>query len=356
VAPADIQFSLAALTFGLAGGQLIFGAVSDRVGRRIVLIPGAAVFTVCAALIPLVPRIEALIAIRFVQGLAVAAALIVARAVVRDLYDRNQAAKLFAYLFMALGTVPIVGPPIAGLLTEHFGWEAVFAMMAAVGAAVFLANLLFLKETLTQKDPEATRVASIGRSFATILSHRTFQIYGAIAATCYGGLFAILAAMSPVLIGFMGQTPAQFGVQFALTLTGHLVASYIAGRVVERTGINRLIVPGAALCAVSGIAGAGMAAAGIAVPMAIIGPSFAFMVGFAFVVAPAMAGALSPFATMTGRASSLLGFVQMGAGGLVMAAIGALDDGTQVPLIAALAATGIACLALCAALPRAKYA
>ena len=104
--PADIQFSLAALTSGIAAGQIIFGAVTDRVGRRIVLVPGAAVFTLCAVLIPLIPDLRALIGLRFVQGLAVAAALIVARAVVRDLYDRNQSAKLYAYLFMALGTVP----------------------------------------------------------------------------------------------------------------------------------------------------------------------------------------------------------------------------------------------------------
>ena len=351
VEPGAMQTTIGALTLGTALGQLLYGPLADKFGRKPVLLGGLIVFTATSLGAIFMPSVEALSALRFFQGLAIAAAMIVSRAIVRDLFDGDEAAKLFAYLLFVLGLMPIAGPVIGGQLAVRLGWESVFWLMAVIGAALLAAIWIFLSETLQRRDPGALNIKAIGGNFRRIIADRAFLGYTLCTVGAYGGLFAILAAVAPVLINFLGEAPDIFGIEFAIIMSGHLVAAGLGGRAVGRFGINRLVIAGIVLSAVSGLAMLGLALAGVVTREAIIVPAFFFMIGFALSVPAATAGALSPFAGMAGRTSSLLGFFQQGAGSAVAIATGILADGTQMPMAWAIAGSGMVSLAALWAVP-----
>lgn len=340
-----VQMTVGALSLGVAVGHLVYGPVSDRFGRRPVLLFGLTLYTVSAAAAAFAPGIEALAAIRFVQGLAAAAGFIITRAIVRDLYDREGAARMLAYLMVVLGLMPVVGPVIGGHLSVWFGWRSVFVLMAAYCGLLTLVLWRFLDETLQRSNQRALRPLAIVGNFARILANRSFLGYLVCSAGSFGGLFAILSGSAPVLIEFLGQSPDTYGYEFALMMVGHLLAAAWGGRMVVRLGIDRLVFIGALVCVLAGLAMFTLAMAGIATLAAIMAPVFVFMVGFALVMPHATAGALSPFPEMAGTASALLGFFQLGVGSSVAILVGAFADGTQMPMTVAMAVAGLVSLA-----------
>lgn len=347
----DIQITMAALMAGIAVGQMIYGPLGDRFGRKPVLLIAVALFSLIGFATSVTGNVYWLYVWRFAHGVTVSASMILVRAIVRDLYDGPVAARMLAYTFATHALMPIAAPILGGYLTVLYGWHATFLAIGIFGAIVAASVVLFLEET-SVPDAHALKLSAIAHNMIDICKSRRFLVYTLSAVGPFAGLLAILTGLSPVLIGYLGVSPTKFGYLFGLIMTGNLIASLLAGRLVEKLGINRLIVIGGVFCAVSGIAILGITGAGLVDPISIALPASGFMVGFALLIPAATAGAMSPFPKRAGRASSVMGLIHLGAAAGVSLLMGAFADGTEKPMVVALALSGIFTIASCALLPR----
>ncbi|MHA1108129.1 MAG: multidrug effflux MFS transporter [Alphaproteobacteria bacterium] len=339
-----VQITLSAVMLGSAMGQLIVGPLSDRFGRRPILLLALALFTLAGVGCAFTSDIETLAALRLAMGFSVAGCRVLPRAVVRDLYDREDAARLLSYMMVISGTAPIAGPLIGGYFTVWFGWWAVFAFMAGYSVIVLALIGFFFRETQAARDYTALDPRRLLRNFGLILRNRIFWAYLSCNICITGGLFAFLAGSSLVLIRFLGETPEEYGIDFAAVMVVAMAFNYIGARLVGRLGIDRLLFIGAIMAASSGAAIIALAVAGVDSVAAILVPMAVFMAAYSFVIPQGTAAALSPFPEVAGAASSLLGFVQICVGTATATAVGFLDDGTQMPITIAIGAMGIGLL------------
>ena len=338
---AAVQFSLSAFVAGLAAGQLVYGPVSDRFGRRPVLMIGLGLFLAASIGCALAPSIEALTAFRAIHGLAACAMSVLARAVVRDLYRDENAARMYAQIMMVHGLAPLIGPILGAHLTIRFGWQAAFWFLAAYAAVLMVLVWRALGESLARRDPAATRPADVLNNYVRVLTDRPYVGYLLAMAACYSGLFAFLFASPATLINQFGLSVADYGYLFSATMLVHLVGTWVSARLVRRRSIAGTIVPGALVMAASGIAAAGLGLARIDTAAAVVAPVGLFMFAFCFIVPPAQAAAMSRFDRNTGAAASMMGFVQLAFSSATGALVGHFADGTQIPMVLAI---GIASL------------
>lgn len=355
----QVQLSLAAYTFGAALGQLLIGALSDRFGRRAVLRAVLVLFVAASLGCAFAGSIEMLIGFRFLHGITTAVGRVLPRAMARDLYDREEAARMLSYMMMFGGMAPVVAPLVGGALSAVYGWRAVFGFIAAYGGFVMILAWLFLRETLptTRRMPLHPRTTA--RNLWAVLRNRVFMSYAACVCVLAGGLFAFLSASSAVLIRGFGETPQQFGFDFATVMIAGVMFNFTAGWLVVRLGLDRLLGLGAALAAVAGVGMAGLAWAGVASVWAVIGPMFIYMIAYTFVVSAASAGALSPFPRLAGSAASCLGFLQTASAATVTGVVSLMGDGTARPMAGTIALMGLllllAYLLLVRRLPATKH-
>lgn len=347
-----VQLNLSAYMLGSAFGQLVAGPLSDRIGRRPVLLGGLGLYILASVGCAAAGSLAVLIALRFVQGLGTATGRVLPRAMVRDLFEREHAARMLSYMMVVGGAAPIVAPLLGGFLTGWAGWRSVFVLMTVYGIILIAVVASRLEETLP---PPARRRPSIGRilvDYWMILRNRTVIAYLVCIMCANAGLFAFLAASSAVLIGVLGESPQRFGVDFALVMCAFAAMNFVGGRLVMRLGIDRLLGAGVVVCAIGGALMAGLALAGVLAVWAIVVPMFIYIAGYALVLPQATAGALTPFPELAGTASSLVGFVQFCAGAATATAVGLLHDGTQMPMTLTIGAAGLASLLAFAVLVR----
>jgi len=316
------QLTLSVFLAGFAVSQLFYGPLSDRFGRRPVLLAGVAIYVAAGVACALAPTIEALIGFRFLQALGACAGPVIARAVVRDLWGREGAARVLAYMAMAMALAPAVGPILGGQLIVAFGWRANFWFLVGFGAVVLAATLALLAESNRHRDPEAVRPARLARNYAILFGHRAYRGYVAVVAFSYSGIFCFISGSSFLFVEVIGLGPDLYGLCFTAIVVGYMVGSFAAGRLTTRLGIERMIALGTAIQVAGGLVMAGCAAAGWLGVVPVVGPFFVFMVGAGLTLPNAMAGAVGPFPTMAGLASALLGFFQMGVAALVGVAVG----------------------------------
>jgi len=338
---ATVQLTLSVFLAGFAVAQLVYGPLSDRFGRRPALLAGFGLFTIASVGCTLANSIELLIAARFLQALGACAGPVLGRTVVRDVYGREGAARMLAYIGASMALAPLIGPIIGGYLTVWFGWRANFVVLTLYGATAFLGVLLALGETNPHLG-ETTSAAQMLRNYFGFLRHRTYLGYVLCFTATYCGLFAFISGSSFVFIGVLGLPPNLYGMCFAAAVAGYIAGAVVSGRIVRHVGLERLVPLGAAVCAVGGLAMAGIVLAGVETVWSVLGPMMVYMVGVGFVLPNAMAGALGPFPTKAGAASALLGFTQMGVAALVGVGVGAAFDGTARPMAVTIAVMGVA--------------
>ncbi len=335
---ATTQLTLSVFLAGFAVGQLVYGPLSDRFGRRPLILAGIGLYLVASVACALAPSVEALIAWRFVQAVGACAGPVLARAVVRDVHAPAAAARVLAYIAMAMALAPALGPILGGLMTVWFGWRSTFWALVAVAAVLLVAVLGRLDETNHRRDPTAIRPRRILANYRRLLGHRRYLGYVGVVAAAYSGIFAFISGSSFLLIDTLGLSPDRFGLCFGAIVVGYMVGSLLSGRLSVRLGIDRMIAWGAA----TALAGGGvMLILALALPPGVfvtIGPFFVFMIGAGLILPNGMAGAVGPFPEMAGAASSLLGFCQMTAGALVGIAVGHGAGETALPIAAAVTA------------------
>ena len=325
----QIMISWGILSVGCGIGQLVHGPLSDRFGRKPVIIFGLLAYFITSLLSPLMHSIGPFYVMRLFQGFAMGATMIIMRAVVRDLFSVKKGAKVFANLFVVLSTIPIIGPIIGGHLTTWFGWESIFVLMAFISGMVLLVVILFLEESLNKKDIHALSPNILLANFLEIILERNFQAFLLIGVGAYIGLFSILTGIAPVMVGVLGQTADAFGYQFGAIMTCHLIAAAWSGKLVDTLGIRKLLLVGTAISLVGGLSLMVIVIANQITIYSILVPSAIFLMGFALTIPGMTAGALSNFQHMAGRATSLLGFIHLGTGAIVAIILGFLGDGSS---------------------------
>lgn len=333
VDPGTVQLTLAAYVYGAALGQLLLAPLSDRFGRRPALFAGLALYLTAGIGCYFATSVEMLAALRFVQGSATFAGRILPRAMARDMYDREDAAKLISYMMVFGGLAPVLAPIVGAYVFVSFGWRAVFALIAIYGASVFVLTALFLKETLPVERRIRINPISMAANFAVLLRSRPFLSYGSCVFLSMGALMAFLTSTSSIAIQFLGKTPYEFALASSGVMFGYMACSFIGGRLVGRLGLERLIGLGCVIGAASGIVMLALAVIGINTLWAIMLPMLGVMISLAFVVPSATAGALSPFGHMAGTAMANFGFLQTCFSAIVSSIVGFLFDGTQLPMV-----------------------
>jgi DHA1 family bicyclomycin/chloramphenicol resistance-like MFS transporter len=270
----------------------------------------------------------------------------VGRAVVRDLYEPAQAARVLGYMGTAMALTPILAPIVGGFVHVAFGWRAVYLVLAACGTIFLGLATLIVPETNRRQDPDALRPGHLATNATDLLRDPGFLGYTLVVALMFGGQFAFISGSAFVLIEVLHVAPHVYGLCFGLVAFGIMTGSFLAARLSRRAGIDRLITVATCLGAGAGCLMAALAWSDIWTVAAVVGPMYAFAVGVGIVLPTAIAGAIGPFPRTAGLASAVLGFLQLTAASAYGILVGRLYDGTPIPMAAAIAAAGLgACVA-----------
>lgn len=353
---AQVQLTISCYLIGFALGQIVYGPLSDRYGRKPVLMVAVSLYCVATALCTAATSIELLIAARGLQALGGCGAIVLARAIVRDLYVGARAGREMAVIAMVMALAPLVAPLIGGVLQTWFGWRAVFVVQMLIGLEAVAMVWWFLPETLQHRAAERVSPLSVLRSYRVIARDRSYLAHLGLVTLAYSGLFVWLSGSSFVLQDLYGLAPTPFGVVFALGSLGFLAGTALAARFVVRSGLGAIIGAGCVALAAGGLIMAAVTAAGLAGPLTLVGGAAVYLLGLGLMLPQATAAALMPFPQRAGAASSLVGFVQQTVASVSGALVGMWLGASAWPLAAPMALFGCAALLLWALTRRVRAA
>ncbi len=338
---AQVQLTISSYLVGFAAGQIIYGPLSDRLGRKPVLLVAIFIYGLGSVLCATTRSIDALIAARFVQALGGAGAIVLARAVVRDLYSGVRAGRELSLMGSIQAFAPIAAPLIGGILQTVFGWHASFILLVVVSIVSVTVTARLLPETLQKRTAEPLSFATMGNLYRSVLAHRSFVAHLAIMTTTFVGLYAWVSGASIVIQGVYGLSPLAFGMTYAVGSLGYMIGTNIAVRIVMRLGLGPMIGIGTAIMAAGGLLMASVVAFGLTSVTWLVGSMTIYLAGMGLAMPQTMAAALTPFPDRAGTASSLLGFSQQSCGAVAAAAIGAYLGHSAWPVAGTIAAMGV---------------
>lgn len=316
--------------FGL--GQLLMGPLSDRLGRRPILIAGLVGYLLASGWMLFASDLAEFIAARALQGLGACSALVLARAVVRDVWQA-QAGPALALTVIGMLTSIALAPMFGGLLTLHWGWQAPVLAAMSVGAVALLAVLFFYKESNAHLDPQAGRVLKLAGDYWDLLRGRSVRNFALTLACTYGAMFCVIAGSSTVYIKLLGLSPAEYGLTFGSIVSGLIVGAFFTQRKIMQLGPQRIVAIGVTLVSVGAAltllvhALFGLSVLGLSLPQVLV------TVGGGMVLPAAVAGAVIPNAHRAGLAAGFMGFSQMAGATLAGVLLTHLQDGTSWPMV-----------------------
>lgn len=349
----DVQLSLSAFFLGLASGQLVYGPLIDRFGRRRPLLAGIALFVAASGLLAVAPDVETFIALRFVQAVGGCAGMIIGRAVIQDLFDTQESARALSLMMVIQGVGPVLAPVLGGYLLLLAGWRAVFVFQVLFGAICMIATFTTVPETLPERARKSQSVRTVATILFGLLRTRAFVVPALASGFALGMLFAFISGSPFVFMELHGASQQAYGWLFALNAVGMIIASQL------NRGLLRRLAPGRILrvaCGFTVVAATALVAVSEASSLAVLMiPLVACLACIPLIAANGTAVAMSAHGGNAGSASSLIGVLQFGIAGVVSALVGAFHDGTVYPMtIGILACAVLGGVTLFFARPRAS--
>ena len=341
VSPAAVQQTLSLFVFGFGTAQLVSGPLSDRYGRRPVLIGGLALYLVSGLACALTPGLGWLIAARFVQAVGACTAVVVARAIVRDAYSPAEGARVLARALSLLALAPIFGPILGGYLQVAFGWRAAFVALALAGLTMWVAAMRHLTESNLQRNPAAMQPTGLARAYLDVVRTPAFWAYALPGSISYASIFVFISGTPFVLIKVLGVPTQYYGYLFAFGVLGYLGGTLICRRLLGRIGVPRVLALGTSVGMLGGLGFLLLVLAGISHWTLVVMAQFVVMTAHGMNFPCAQSGSLAPFPDKAGAAAGLFGCATMYAALLSGMWVGSSHDGTLLPLAGISATVGV---------------
>lgn len=321
---------------GFAIGQLLWGPLSDVTGRKPALLVGIVLYLAATVGCALAPSMDALLALRVLQGLGAGAGSVLARVVIRDLFEGAQMARMLSLALAAFITAPIVAPSIGAVILSLAGWRWIFGFLAIYGAILLVLAALFLDESLKTRNPQALRLRRVAGAFAAVFSDPRSRVWALVVVLMFGSLTVYLANASAVLMEGYGLSAALFGVAFAVIAVCSSAGNIVNSRLVRHVPLPRVIRAALLSALVTAAATLGLALTGLGGVWALTVALGIFFVTFGLVAANATTLALQPHGAIAGSAAAALGFAQTVIPALIASVVALAYDGTAVPMLVAI--------------------
>ncbi|WIO73923.1 Bcr/CflA family multidrug efflux MFS transporter [Porticoccaceae bacterium LTM1] len=342
--PAQVQLTLSAFLIGFSLGQLFYGPLSDRFGRRPILLSGISLFSLTSALCALSWDIESLTLFRFLHALGGGAAIVVARAVVRDRFDTNQSAKVLSTILLCTALAPLAAPIIGGYLLEHGGWRTIFWVLTGFGVFSFLVVLLSLEESNPASRRDGSSLLKAFVRYKEVLGNPRVIGYMFASGFIYAGMFAYIIGTPFVYIEYFGVAPENYGYLFGLNIIAIVIASRINVRFVSQIGAKTMMGRSIMVSCIAGLAlglvgwlNLGSEGWGI---WLIVVPLLFFLGPISIVGANGVALACGEYPKAAGAVAALCGATQFGLGSLSGVLLGLLNNGTPLGMCVVIAGCG----------------
>ena len=335
-----IQATLAAYFLGLSIGQLAYGPVADRFGRRIPLMFGVTLFTLASLACAYAPNLDTLVLARFVQALGGCAGMVLSRAIVSDKCDPVASAKVFSQLMLVMGLAPILAPMLGGVLVNVAGWQSIFLTLGLFSAACLLAVSLGLPESMPEDMPRQPLSGAL-RQYLRLLADRVFLGHAVTGGIAIAGMFAYIAGSPFVFIKLYGVPAEHYGWLFGANAAGFILVAQVNARLLAKRGPAFLLARAVWLYLGAGLALLGVAALRPTALWPLLVPLFICIASLGCIIPNASACAMSGQGARAGSASALMGCVQFSVAAGAAALVGLLHDGSAVPMALVICLCGV---------------
>lgn len=336
----QVQLTLSAFLVGFAIGQIIYGPISDRWGRKPVLLAALVLFCVGSLACAVAPTIETLIAARTLQALGGSGAIVLPRAIVRDLYAGERAGRELSRIGTIMSFAPVFAPLIGAVVQSSFGWRANFIVIVGLALFSVVVAWVSLTETLPPQSAQSMSAGHILRSSVRLLGNRAFLAHLGIAAMSYAGLFAWISGSPFVMQRLYGLSVFEFGLLYAVACIGSIVGAAIAAALVIRLGLDRTIGLGTLALATGGLLMLASLALGLEPVASLVLAMVIYHTGLMLAMPQAIAGGMTPFPECAGMACSLIGAAQLVSAAVLGAFVGHTLGSTAWPMATAVATMG----------------
>lgn len=325
----SVQLSLASFFVGIALGQLFYGPFTDRYGRKLPLYIGLILYGVASFLCATTNNVEGLIIFRFVQALGACAGMVIGRAVVRDLWAPQEAAKIFSMIMLIMGAAPILAPIIGGVMLQFFGWRSIFWSLTMISALTLMAVIFFLKES-RGPNPEI-KISRTFHRYGEILKDPTFLSYSLSLSFVYAGMFTYITGSPFVFIELFHFTPTEYSILFGVNALGLIAFSQVNGRLLRKFTPEQLVEKSIPVTASAGFV---LFLCGIfKLPVWVLCPAlFIYILTMGFIAPNAAACALANQKKSAGSASALMGTIQFSVSATFSSLVSKFHDGTTLPM------------------------
>jgi MFS transporter, DHA1 family, multidrug resistance protein len=343
---AAAQLTLSSFFIGLAFGQALYGPIADRFGRKPPLLVGCALYMLASVACVLAPSIEALVVLRLLQALGGCAGMVISRSVVRDLFDEHESARIYSFLMLVMGIAPITAPLLGGQLLALFGWRSIFWLLGGFGLLCLLMVAFGLPESLPADRRNRAGVRQALGVYVQLLADRRFLGYALAGGFLMAGMFAYISGSPFVVIELYGVSPQLYGWIFGANALGLIIASQLNRLLLSRYPGDAILSATLAVAAAASVVLALVAAFELGGLVGLLLPLFICIASVGLVGPNTAAAAMAPYGRMAGSASALLGTLQFVVGALSGIVVGALYNGTALPMAGTIAVCCVAALVI----------
>lgn len=330
---AQIQLSLTSFFIGIAIGQIIYGPLLDRFGRKKPLIFGLSLYIVMSILCAYTTDANLLIFYRFVQALGSCAGMVAGRAMVRDFFEPKEAAKVFSMLMLVIGISPILAPSVGAFVLINFDWHIIFVVLAIIAILILLAVIFILPESFSGNKQMSMAPKNILGNYVAVFKHPTFLLYAMVGGFASSGLYAYLSGSPFVMQNIFSLDETQYSTTFALVASALILATQINRIMLNRSTSEQISTKASFVQASTGIVMIIVTSLGWIDLVVFLALIYIYLGAQGFIFPNTSAMALAPFGKLAGSASALLGCIQMSLGALTSALVSYLHDGTALPMV-----------------------